>query len=58
MGEQTERHRERQQQRRIVIWGCGTHRTPAGETCQGCLDQGDLFDRTDVPAQRTFRRKR
>ena len=54
MGEETERRR----QRRIVIWGCDTHRTPAGETCQGCLDQGDLFDRADVPAQRTWRTRR
>jgi hypothetical protein len=55
MGEQTEQHRERQRQRRIVVWGCNTHRTPAGKTCQSCLDQGDLFNRADVPAQRTWR---
>ncbi len=47
-----------QQQRTAVVWGCATHRTPRGETCQGCLDQGDLFHRADVPAQRTFRRTR
>jgi hypothetical protein len=44
--------------RTVVVWGCETHRTPRGETCQGCLDQRDLFGRSDVPAQRSWRRNR
>jgi hypothetical protein len=40
------------------FWGCATHQTPRGETCRWCLDQGDLFGRSDVPAQQTWRRKR
>jgi hypothetical protein len=34
---QVERYTDRQQQRTVVVWGCGTHRTPRGEVCQGCL---------------------
>jgi hypothetical protein len=48
MGEQrTERHRARQQ-RRIMVWGCDIHRTPAGTECQGCAHQGELFTRADI----------
>jgi hypothetical protein len=43
-------------QRTAVVWGCGVHRTPRGETCQGCRDQGELFSRTGVPQQRTWRK--
>lgn len=55
---ETERDKARRRQRTAVVWGCETHRTPAGESCQGCLDQGELFDRTEIPAQRTWRRSR
>jgi hypothetical protein len=55
---QNERYSNRQRQRTIVVWGCITHQTPRGETCQGCLDQRDLFGRSDIPAQRSWRRSR
>jgi hypothetical protein len=31
-----------------VVWGCKEHQTQAGEECQGCLDQGELFTRADA----------
>jgi hypothetical protein len=34
-----------QQQRRVVVRGCKEHQTPAGQECQGCADQGELFTR-------------
>jgi hypothetical protein len=40
---QTDRHRARQAQRRVVIWGCPIHRTPRGQKCVGCADQHELF---------------
>ena len=54
---QDERYEDRQRQRTAVVWGCDTHRTPAGENCRGCADQPDLFSRNDVPQQRTWGRK-
>lgn len=48
MRNQSDRHRDRQQSRRVVVWGCDIHQTPAGETCQGCYDQGELFSRADA----------
>lgn len=41
-----ERHRQHP-----VVWGCSTHRTPAGEACQGCLAQGELFPPEEIPRQ-------
>ncbi len=41
----------RRQQRRVVVWGCKEHQTPAGEECQGCADQDELFTRADVARQ-------
>jgi len=38
----------RQQQGRVVVWGCKEHQMPAGEECQGCADQGELFTRAAV----------
>lgn len=40
--------RTRLQQGRVVVWGCKEHQTPAGQECQGCADQGELFTRTEV----------
>lgn len=40
---QVEQYANRQQHRTLVVWGCGIHRTPRSEVCQGCIDQGDLF---------------
>lgn len=37
MGQPHEHYHARQAQRRVVVWGCKEHSTPAGETCQGCL---------------------
>jgi hypothetical protein len=54
---QMERYTDHQQQRAVVVWGCGTHRTPRGEVCRGCIDQGDLFGRSDVPQQRSWRKQ-
>lgn len=34
--------------RRVVVWGCNENQTPAGQECQGCADQGELFTRADV----------
>jgi hypothetical protein len=53
----TERYEARQRERTAVVWGCEIHRTPAGENCRGCADQGDLFSRNEVPQQRTWRRE-
>ena len=53
---QDESYRNRQQSQRIVVWGCNEHRTPRGEVCQWCLDQGDLFGHADIPAT-TYRRR-
>lgn len=35
-------------QRAVVVWGCKDHQTPAGQECQGCADQGELFTRADA----------
>ena len=48
-------------QRRVVVWGCKEHETPAGEECQGCIDQGELFtraDAADLARQRPYRHRR
>lgn len=34
--------------REAVRWGCAEHRTPAGQPCQHCADQGELFARADA----------
>jgi hypothetical protein len=44
----TARDRARQGQRRVVVWGCGIHRTPAGAECQGCADQYQLLTWDDI----------
>lgn len=38
-----------------VRWGCAEHRTPAGEPCGWCAQQGELFGRTEAgkPRRRT-----
>lgn len=46
-----------QPQRRVVVWGCKEHQTPAGEECQGCIDQGELFTLADT-AKSVRRRSR
>jgi len=56
VSDRADRDQARQQQRRIVIWGCAIHRTPPGEACRGCADQTELFTRTEV-ANTTRRRK-
>lgn len=45
------------QPRQPVVWGCTEHRTPAGQECHGCADQGELFTRADSGA-RTYGRTR
>lgn len=38
-----------------MVWGCKEHHTPAGEECQGYIDQGELFTRAhaaDLARQR------
>jgi YspA, cpYpsA-related SLOG family len=40
--------RARHQRRRLVGWGCDTHRTPRGQQCQGCADQGELLSRANI----------
>jgi hypothetical protein len=42
--------------REAVVWGCTTHRTPAGQSCDGCRRQGELFSRADA-AQQTRKRR-
>ncbi len=44
-------------QKVAVLWGCKEHQTPAGQECQGCADQGELFTRADV-AQSARKRSR
>lgn len=43
-------------QREEIRWGCAEHRTPAGQACRGCADQGELFTRADSGAS-TYRRR-
>ena len=43
-------------QRRVVVWGCTEHQTPAGQECQGCADQGELFTRFEA-SQSTRKRR-
>lgn len=43
MSDWTERDRARQQQRRVVVWGCAIHKTPAGQQCQGCADLSETL---------------
>jgi hypothetical protein len=45
------------QQREPVRWGCHEHRTPAGQDCEHCAQQGELFARADA-GRSTYRRKR
>jgi hypothetical protein len=45
MDEQTEPQR---QYHRVVVWGCAIHRTPRGQECQGCADQGELLTWGDI----------
>ncbi|MGH3777965.1 MAG: hypothetical protein ACRDRR_19905 [Pseudonocardiaceae bacterium] len=52
----TDRDKARQQQRRVVVWGCNIHRTPAGTQCQGCADQGELLTRDEVYRDRRRQR--
>jgi hypothetical protein len=54
---QDARYEARRRQRTAIFWGCDIHRTPAGENCQGCADQSDLFGRNDVPQQLTWRKR-
>lgn len=41
--------------RPVVRWGCTAHRTPAGQDCQWCAEQGELFPRTDATRRRSTR---
>lgn len=43
-------------QRRVVVWGCKEHQTAAGQECQGCADQGELF--THAEAAKAARKRR
>jgi hypothetical protein len=52
MDDWTERDRAHQQRRRVVVWGCDIHRTPAGTECQGCADQGELLTRSEICSDR------
>lgn len=45
-------------QREAIRWGCAEHRTPAGQPCQHCADQGELFPRADSGASTHRRRNR
>ncbi|MGH3963015.1 MAG: hypothetical protein ACRDRY_07160 [Pseudonocardiaceae bacterium] len=44
----TPRDKARRAQRRVVVWGCAIHGTPAGTECQGCADQHELFTWADI----------
>ncbi len=48
----TQRDRARRQHRRVVMWGCDIHRTPAGTECQGCADQDELLTWDDIRGER------
>jgi hypothetical protein len=54
--EQSDRYRQRQAQRRVVVWGCSIHGTPRGEECTGCADQHELLPTSEV--YRTAREKK
>lgn len=48
--------RSRQWRQRVVVrWGCDLHQTPAGQDCQWCIQQGELFLRAEAA---THRRRR
>ncbi len=38
--------------RAAIRWGCNEHRTPAGQPCEHCAEQGELFPRTDAGTTR------
>ena len=39
-----------------VRWGCVEHRTPAGQVCDWCTAQGELFARAEArPGRRRTR---
>lgn len=46
----------RSRYRTVVVWGCAIHLTKAGEACQHCADQAELFPRSEVPHRRRRRR--
>ena len=35
-----------------VRWGCTEHRTPAGQVCDWCTQQGELFARAEARSVR------
>ena len=39
-----------------VRWGCAEHRTPAGQPCDWCTAQGELFARAEARPGRDKRR--
>lgn len=57
-GSGTSSRSQRHSQRRVVVWGCKEHQTPAGEECQGCADQGELFTHADLAKAARKRRAR
>lgn len=59
MSTQQQRHEQRDAPRRRapVWWVCAEHRTPPGQECRHCADQGELFTRAES-GTRTYGRKR
>lgn len=50
---------DRQPEREPVWWGCAKHRTPPGQECRRCADQGELFSRAETGTTRaSYRRTR
>jgi hypothetical protein len=47
-GRRTDRGKATAQPRRVVAWGCTTHRTPAGTECVHCANQRELFPLGDL----------
>jgi hypothetical protein len=41
-------HYRARQAYRVVVWGCSIHRTPRGQECTGCADQGELFATSEI----------
>ena len=53
MAQHNRRNQQRTMRSRVVVrWGCELHRTPAGQDCHWCTQQGELFPRDQATTHR------
>ncbi|MCA1681575.1 MAG: hypothetical protein LC700_00045 [Actinobacteria bacterium] len=52
MRQRNERSRQRGTRLRVVVWWGELHRTPAGQECHWCTQQGELFPRDQATTHR------